>query len=288
MIDFRYHIVSITAVFLALGIGVAVGATVLNQVSVEALRSRLDDLSGDLDARRADITELRADLGRTQSLARDLAPRVTAGALAGQNVVFVDATGAAGWVDSARKAVVGAGATDVGTIEITARWDGAQANEELAGIALETGVATSDVVDDYARLLGQLMLRPAGASYVAALSDAGYVSARASDGDWPPPATGVVVFTEGTTDDEAPATVAAFAAGAATSTPTMVAGASVEEPGAVALLGDDSVPGGRLVTFDSTEEDTTGVGVVLALRAAVDARGGQFGRGSGLSYLPPA
>lgn len=288
MIDFRYHIVSITAVFLALGIGVAVGATVLDQVSVDALRNQLDDLSADLDARRADITELRGELGRTQDLVRDLTPRVTAGALAGQRVLFVDAAGAAGWVGTARRSILDAGAEDAGTLTMTARWDGGGANAELAEIAAEAGVATSDIVDDYARVLGELLLQPAGARYVARLQEGGYVRAEPRGGEWPPAATAVVVFTAGSTDDEAASRTSVLTAGAAAATPAMAAAASVEEPGAVALLRDDSGPGGRLATFDSGEQDATGIGAVLALRAAIDGRGGQFGRASGLSYLPPA
>lgn len=41
MINLRYHIVSLIAVFLALGVGVLVGTTVIDKVTVEALDSRL-------------------------------------------------------------------------------------------------------------------------------------------------------------------------------------------------------------------------------------------------------
>jgi outer membrane murein-binding lipoprotein Lpp len=137
LIDFRYHIVSITAVFLALGIGVAVGATVLDQVSVTALRNQLDALSADLDARRADITALRNDLAQTQAIVRDLAPRVTAGALAGRRILFVDATDGAGWIGAVRRALLDAGAEDAGTLTATNRWEGEGAEEALDGIVAD-------------------------------------------------------------------------------------------------------------------------------------------------------
>ena len=41
MINFRFHLVSLTAVFLALGIGIAVGATVVDRATVDFLETRL-------------------------------------------------------------------------------------------------------------------------------------------------------------------------------------------------------------------------------------------------------
>ena len=38
MIDFRYHLVSIVAVFLALGLGILMGTAVLNDALVKSLR----------------------------------------------------------------------------------------------------------------------------------------------------------------------------------------------------------------------------------------------------------
>ncbi|MBV9664035.1 MAG: copper transporter, partial [Actinobacteria bacterium] len=44
MINFRYHLVSLTAVFLALAIGIAMGATVVDQATVKLLRSQLESV----------------------------------------------------------------------------------------------------------------------------------------------------------------------------------------------------------------------------------------------------
>ncbi len=43
MINLRYHIISITAVFLALGIGLTLGSTFLDRVTVDTLESQLDE-----------------------------------------------------------------------------------------------------------------------------------------------------------------------------------------------------------------------------------------------------
>jgi hypothetical protein len=43
-----------------------------------------------------------------------------------------------------------------------------------------------------------------------------------------------------------------------------------------------------MTTFDSGSADPTGIGSVLALTAAIDGHGGNFGNAPGLSYLPPS
>ena len=44
MINFRFHIVSLTAVFLALGIGLMLGTTFLDTATVDSLRERQEEL----------------------------------------------------------------------------------------------------------------------------------------------------------------------------------------------------------------------------------------------------
>lgn len=48
MINFRFHIVSLTAVLLALGIGLMLGTTFLDQATVDALRDRQETLEADV------------------------------------------------------------------------------------------------------------------------------------------------------------------------------------------------------------------------------------------------
>ncbi len=49
MINFRYHIVSLIAVFLALGIGLVLGTTFLDDATIDGLERQLDGLENDLD-----------------------------------------------------------------------------------------------------------------------------------------------------------------------------------------------------------------------------------------------
>lgn len=64
MVSFRFHIVSITAIFLAIAVGVVVGSTFVDRAIVDSLRSRIDSVSENLDERRTDNARLEAEVGR--------------------------------------------------------------------------------------------------------------------------------------------------------------------------------------------------------------------------------
>ncbi len=62
MISFRFHVVSITAVFLAIAIGVVVGSTYVDGAVVDGLRNRIATVSHNLDDRKAENDRLEDDL----------------------------------------------------------------------------------------------------------------------------------------------------------------------------------------------------------------------------------
>lgn len=139
MINLRYHIVSITAVFLALGIGLAFGAAFIDRATVgtldanlrsleqqnrdlEAVNARLDERIDAFDAAAAEFDELGI-------------PQLVDGRLAEVPVLLIATRGVDGdAVDAATGAVVAAGATFAGTLWLTDRLtltdDGAR--EDLA------------------------------------------------------------------------------------------------------------------------------------------------------------
>ncbi len=86
MINFRYHIISIVAVFLALAIGVVMGSAVIDRVLVETLTDQQAAIDGRVDEVLAANDELRtsfADLeGRSRQLADEGSERLLAGSLA--------------------------------------------------------------------------------------------------------------------------------------------------------------------------------------------------------------
>lgn len=96
MIDFRYHLVSIVAVFLALAIGIVVGATAL-QGHVEAGLDRASKIEQrQIDSQRARIKEQQNQIASDGEFAQTSAPLLLTNLLSGQKVVLVTAPGADG------------------------------------------------------------------------------------------------------------------------------------------------------------------------------------------------
>ncbi|MDP9799934.1 hypothetical protein J2S49_000010 [Arcanobacterium wilhelmae] len=123
MVDFRYHLVSLVSVFLALAIGVILGAGPLQNSIGSALSNRVEALS-DTNAALATENEAltRAQDSQNQAMAQ-LIPSLTENALSGKTVAFVVLPGAADDVVSqARDAVAKAGATVTGTANVKEAW----------------------------------------------------------------------------------------------------------------------------------------------------------------------
>ncbi|MDP9408517.1 MAG: copper transporter, partial [Actinomycetota bacterium] len=110
MIDFRYHLISIIAVFLALAIGIVLGTTALNSALLDDLRANISSLTQDKDDLRGQVADLQTRLDDAGAFTEATASALLAGRLAGRQVVVLAAPGAPGDV---REAVV-AGVEDAG------------------------------------------------------------------------------------------------------------------------------------------------------------------------------
>ena len=60
MIDFRYHVVSLISVFLALAVGIALGAGPLKETIGDTLTGQVEQLRQEKDALRPSSTTRRA------------------------------------------------------------------------------------------------------------------------------------------------------------------------------------------------------------------------------------
>ena len=89
MINFRYHLASLVAVFLALALGVVMGSTVVDRAIVSGLRSRIDRVESNAEKRKAENDQLRSDLNRIQGSMEAVAPWAVAGRLPGVPVAVV-------------------------------------------------------------------------------------------------------------------------------------------------------------------------------------------------------
>lgn len=94
MIDFRYHLVSIIAVFLALALGLVVGASALRGSVTTELRAQAAHLEKDNQSLRIQKRAVDQVNGYNSEVVASVAPQIVAGRLKGESVVFVEAPGA--------------------------------------------------------------------------------------------------------------------------------------------------------------------------------------------------
>ena len=74
MINFRYHVVSLTAVFLALAIGLVVGTAALNGPAANELHDQVNQLSKSNSQMRARVNSLTSEVNQKEQFATDIAP----------------------------------------------------------------------------------------------------------------------------------------------------------------------------------------------------------------------
>jgi len=89
MINFRFHLVSLIAVFLALALGVVMGATVIDQAIVDSLNTRIDDVRNEANAQRSENSDLRRELDRLRSYVEGTDDFAVAGRLDGVPVAVM-------------------------------------------------------------------------------------------------------------------------------------------------------------------------------------------------------
>jgi len=113
VIDFRYHLVSIVAVFLALAIGIVLGSTELQGPVYNALSSTTGKLESELGqvSSQRDTAQQQASLG--EGYAEAVQPVVLHDLLAGQRLLIVTEPGAS---DSAVAGISAAAAAAGGTV----------------------------------------------------------------------------------------------------------------------------------------------------------------------------
>lgn len=141
MIDFRYHLVSIVAVFLALGLGLLLGSTELEPYLARGLEKTSSTEHRQIDSLLGTQRQLDLELSRNQQFAQAAERQLLEGLLAGQRVVIVAAPGAPGGVTSAVSQLLTtyAGATVTGQVQLQQNLfdTSAGTQQELASLAAE-------------------------------------------------------------------------------------------------------------------------------------------------------
>jgi len=166
VIDFRYHVVSIVAVFLALAIGIVLGSTELQGTTIDVLRNTSQQIKNQYDATHARNVELTQQESADQAVAQAGESRLLDGLLSGQRVVLVNAPGAPGpVVTGVMSALHQAGAAVTGQVNLQPKLlDASQDNQQFLTQLVQQVAAPGAVLGNgtglqqAARLLGSAIL----------------------------------------------------------------------------------------------------------------------------------
>ncbi|WP_420120656.1 copper transporter [Nakamurella sp.] len=307
MISMRYHIVSLAAVFLALALGIVLGATKLSSPLLNDLRSDNADLTSQQGELSTTNDQLTQRIAADEKFAGSVGALTVRGTLPSTNVVLVTTASAD---PNDRDAVLSllnrAGATVTGQIQLTNDFsDPLRADQlrQVAATTLPTGAQLPEVPQAGAvagGLLSSVLLAPAGgapvanaeqgAAVLAALQSAGFITVTGT------PAAGqsVIVLTgaEATGGSEADkaGAVAYFANQLAqTASGVVVAGrtGSEQPTGTIGVIRDNTALAGTVSTVDNVDSDTGRIATVLALVEQNGGGQGQYGFGANASAQSP-
>jgi hypothetical protein len=84
VIDFRYHLVSLIAVFLAVALGIVIGTTQLNGPLTTNLQSQVSGLQADKRALETQTQQLQSQLDAAGGFDEAVGPTLVAGTLTGR------------------------------------------------------------------------------------------------------------------------------------------------------------------------------------------------------------
>lgn len=308
MIGFRYHLVSLAAVLLAVALGVLLGATQLSGAVGDDLRGQVRTLTGDNGDLRA---QLRAQQVRTRTddtVTTALAPKLVAGALRGTKVVVIATAQATdGITDGVARTLELAGAKVTGRVQLTDDYaDPRRAQDaksyvtgggQPAGFQLpesEDAGVLSGALLSYA-LLGDRAGDPAAATTNEVL--AGFASLRMLRVDSASVTAGdlAVVITSGAVsgDDPGPRlrTLTALVSALDSAGRGVVVAGTPAAAGATGLVGAVRADGGltsALSTVDDADRPVGQVATVFALAQQSAGRSGQYGTGAAVDGpFPP-
>lgn len=306
MINFRYHVVSLTAVFLALAIGLVVGTAALNGPVSENLRTNLEALKKDNDVRRDQVNQLREELNSGQDFATEMAPIVLAGKLAARKVAVVSLPGADESADGVVKMLTVAGATLTARITVEDKFFDPNYTNELLDLADQSSHPSipatalprnSDGVETASALLAlalqQSATNPPAAGDVTAvltaLAQAGYIAAE-DDAAGGAEAV-VLVAGEPATDKEATRKnqSAVMVADQFNSRPLVVAGDGATEGSLISGVRSDPTLVKEISTVDNVSTVQGQMATAMAtVERLVQNRTGQYGLATGATSMVPS
>jgi Copper transport outer membrane protein, MctB len=313
MIDFRYHLISIVAVFLALGVGILMGSYVLGEGLVNQLRREFRAIEEDNDNLQARVTELEAEIDTADAFASRAVEWMRPGTLAGRDVVFFSYEGTDGALgDEVQTAVEEAGGSIASSISVTDELalTSPAARDQLA-LILSSAESTGNALRAE---LGMRLAQAATAgdgvrgqepdavngppepgdleALVADLEEAGYVTSDRDDEDDPfvPPGSWFIVI--GGSEEDPPFRLAEFTVGltvglADSGAPVAVGESASSAWGLATMVRVDNQAQDLVATDDESDSPRGSLGLILALQQAADGVVSHNGTDSGAGGVIP-
>jgi hypothetical protein len=315
VIDFRYHLVSIVSIFLALAVGIVLGAGPLQQQIGQTLTNQVSQLRKDKADLRSQLDTERQALEAADEFAAAVTPELVGSHLGGRSVVIVMLPGADSSVaDSVAATMKTAGATVNGRVRLTAAWADPdpgkvafrdQLSSNLGPLVGSTASATASVNDRMGAILAKGLMVSSVAEAdrvteqseqaISGLKEAGLITV---DGQTPklstlavtvvgPPVTKLTTENRTATLDTWKTTAAQLDAAASGS---VVAGpmTSSEPIGVIGAIRSDRAVAANVSTVDDVELEMSQPAIVFALVQQMSGGSGQYGTGVGATaVLPP-
>jgi hypothetical protein len=304
VISFRFHLVSLVAVFLALGVGVLTGTTVINRGVVARLESQTESISGQLDSLREELGQLQSEAEVWGALGEEATEPILAGRLAQQEVILVTQDGTSEEsLSGVRGALEASGATVAALLSVGPRMALATDAERESLAAIVGGATDADpatLTAQAAQLLAErLSAGPNGSDTLERLLDEDFLivqGPRLTE-------TGLrglggrdevfVAVAGGPAQSEltpasflVPLVVDLVAAGMPVAAAEPVRGEE-QEPPFVTILRAEADVGPLIATQDNVDHPAGQMGIVLALEDLLQGDPGHYGVKDGTSRAFP-
>lgn len=307
MIDFRYHLVSLISVFLALAVGVVLGAGPLQNSLGTALNDQVTALRENRNATQAKLEQTETAVNERDSYITQAATSLLPGTLASKNVAMVLLPDAkAEDADAIAAQLKNAGATVTGRVSLTSTWVdlsrenyrstfsgqvqghlGSTNSKDANGILGEALAKALTANDDSSRVLMDMLSVTVDKSGTPFISVDSTPTTAAEMivvvGPRPQASSGKGATVEASPGEDPKAWAKALE-GTAGRAPTVIVGSADGDGGVVGIIRSEKA---KVTTIDSVGQIAASVSTPLALASTRAGTTGHYGFDKGAEAVMP-
>ncbi|MDO8585501.1 MAG: copper transporter [Armatimonadota bacterium] len=198
MIDLRYHIYSLVAVFLALALGILIGAAFIapgtsdgkeiirRRTLITELEKRFDVLREEIDEKQELAASTQSLLDQTEQVCKALIPAAVAGRLSYRNVAIIQTGGSDEAVSAVRSALAQAGArvTVFARVEDEMSPDSARVTEVAQSLGLDADCAAPEAYNAALAATANCLVWAKEAEKLAAMERSNLITISGSVNHW--------------------------------------------------------------------------------------------------------